>query len=151
MGTNYYLLTKNKKLKEKYFDFNNDYELTDKPCFGYQIHICKLSSGWKSLWQAHPAAYNSVSEFEEFVRKHEKSFLFLDEYHRRYSIDEFLEEIKYFDRDKSGKIREQYNGSPLICHEEYQKEERKKRPWSCCDIKYWQDKDGYDFTDRWFC
>ncbi len=151
MGTNYYLLTKNKRIKEKHFGLHDDYELTDRPCFGYRIHVCKLSSGWKSLWQAHPNAYNSVFEFEEFVRKHERSFLFLDEYNRRYTIDEFLEEIKYFDRDESGKIKQWHDGTTLICHEEYDKKYREKNPWSGNSIKYWQDKDGYDFTDRWFC
>ena len=37
MGTNYYMMTKSKKLVEKYFPC--EYEIVDTPYFGYEIHI----------------------------------------------------------------------------------------------------------------
>ena len=39
MGTNYYMMTKSKKLVEKYFPC--EYEIVDTPYFGYEIHIGK--------------------------------------------------------------------------------------------------------------
>lgn len=43
MGTNYYMIIKNKELVEKYFP--NEYELTNSPYFGYEVHIGKQSFG----------------------------------------------------------------------------------------------------------
>lgn len=142
------MLTKNKELRNKFFDLEDDCELVDEPDFGYEIHICKLSAGWKSLWQSHDHAYRSVSEFEKFVRDYEKELIFYDEYLKLYSIEDFLMRIKYFDRDENGNIREWADGVPLICHEDYGREHRSE--YSFMDIRYWQDDDGYDFTERSF-
>ena len=49
MGTNYYMIMKDKELVTKYFD--NEYELTDLPYFGYEVHIGKRSCGWKPLFE----------------------------------------------------------------------------------------------------
>lgn len=45
MSTNYYMLSQSKGFAEKYF--HGEYELTDTPMFGYEIHIGKRSMGWK--------------------------------------------------------------------------------------------------------
>lgn len=37
MGTNFYMMTKSKKLVEKHFPY--EYEIVDTPYFGYEIHI----------------------------------------------------------------------------------------------------------------
>ena len=42
MGTNYYLATTNKDVKERYF---KNYSLTDEPVWAYEIHIAKISGG----------------------------------------------------------------------------------------------------------
>lgn len=146
MGTNYYMLTRNKKIKDKYFNLYDDYELTDVPKFGYEIHIYKKSGGWKTLFQSHDNAYKSVEELEQFIRKHQKSFIFYDEYLEMYSPEEFIEKMKYQDRDKNGNIYKKYGtDEPLINHKEYYEQHRWEYPYM--DIKYWQDKDGYDFTE----
>ena len=49
MSTNYYMITKDKDFVKKYFP--NEYELTDLPYFGYEVHIGKRSIGWKPLFQ----------------------------------------------------------------------------------------------------
>ena len=56
MGTNYYMIMKDKELVTKYFD--NEYELTDSPYFCYEVHIGKRSCGWKPLFEWHENAYN---------------------------------------------------------------------------------------------
>lgn len=146
MGTNYYMLTKNKELKDKYFNLLDDYELTDVPDFGYEIHICKQSGGWKTLFQSHDNAYKSVAEFEVFVRKHEKEFIFYDEYLEMYSLEAFIEQIKYRDRDREGNIYKKHNSNePLINHMQYYEENKWRYPYM--DVQYWEDKDGYDFTE----
>lgn len=37
MGTNFYMMTKSKKLVEKHFP--HEYEIVHTPYFGYEIHI----------------------------------------------------------------------------------------------------------------
>ena len=46
MGTNYYLISKNKKLIREYFAVetpygisNEEYEIVDEPYLGYQVHL----------------------------------------------------------------------------------------------------------------
>ena len=41
MSTNYYMMTIDKKLANKYFE--GEYEIVDDPYLGYQIHIGKRS------------------------------------------------------------------------------------------------------------
>lgn len=60
MGTNYYLISKNKKLIREYFAVetqygisNEEYEIVDEPYLGYQVHLNKLSAGWRPLFQKH--------------------------------------------------------------------------------------------------
>ena len=43
MGTNFYMMSTNKSLVEKYFP--NEYEIVDSQYFGYEIHIGKRSYG----------------------------------------------------------------------------------------------------------
>lgn len=51
MGTNYYMITKDKDCRDRCFGF--DYEIADTPDWGYICHICKLTGGWKPLLQSH--------------------------------------------------------------------------------------------------
>ena len=60
MGTNYYLMTRNKQLAHKYFAVENDwgitdeeYKIVDDPYLGYEIHLNKCSCGWRPLFQRH--------------------------------------------------------------------------------------------------
>ena len=76
MSTNYYMLSQSKGFAEKYF--HGEYELTDTPMFGYEIHIGKRSMGWKPLFQEHKHAYDSVEGLVDFITKH--SVVLYDEY-----------------------------------------------------------------------
>lgn len=60
MGTNYYLLTKNKETAKKLAPYS--YKLTDKPYFAYEIHLAKTSCGWLPLFQAHREGISSVDD-----------------------------------------------------------------------------------------
>ena len=90
MSTNYYMMTTNKELVNKYFD--GEYEIVDDPYLGYQIHIGKRSLGWRPLFEAHENAYDSVSEMLEFITIHPEIHI-LDEYGKSLSITQLKEEL----------------------------------------------------------
>lgn len=57
MGTNFYLMSRNKKLMREYFAVETEYtikdieyEIVDEPYLGYKVHFCKLSAGWRPLF-----------------------------------------------------------------------------------------------------
>ena len=50
MGTNFYMMTSDKEAANEWFE--DSYELTDYPQWGYSIHIAKTSGGWKPLFQS---------------------------------------------------------------------------------------------------
>lgn len=58
MGTNYYLLNKT----------TND-----------KLHLCKLSHGWKPLFQAHEGKFTNMKELEDFYFEN-KDYIVVDEY-----------------------------------------------------------------------
>lgn len=104
MGTNYYMITKNKDLAHEYFaekcDYggkypeylNQEYELYDVPDFYYQIHLNKLSWGWKPLFQNHKA-FRTFNELEKFCNEHMDDLTFEDEYGQEYSFEEYKKEV----------------------------------------------------------
>lgn len=91
MGTNYYLMTKNKELVHSYFD--TEYEIVDEPDFGYRIHLNKLSYGWKPLFQCHNKAYKTWNELEQFYYDYNSDFDIYDEYGTYYEFKEYKQEI----------------------------------------------------------
>lgn len=149
LGTNFYLLTQKKEIKEKYF-IPDDYELVDNPMFGYKIHIAKTSIGWRTLWQEH-SFYHSVVEFKEFYFKFENEMFLFDEYGKFYEWNEFSERVIDWAENQEKRIihYDDYIGdieAPIDHIEMNQRDNR--NPW--LKIQYWHDKDGYDFTDRPF-
>ena len=54
-----------------------EYEIVDEPYLGYEVHLCKLSAGWRPLFQRHKTI-STFKELEEFCLKNkshtEKSF-----------------------------------------------------------------------------
>lgn len=129
--------------------FPDEYEIVDDPYLGYRIHIGKRSCGWKPLFQAHKNAYNSVSDMMKFIMNHPEIHIF-DEYKNLLSMEQLKEELvdwaehqekRIIDYEGVGKIQ-----AP-IDHVEISKREV-NRSWVI--IKYWHDKNGYDFTDGEF-
>lgn len=60
MGTNFYLMSRNKKLMREHFAVETEYDIkdieyaiVDEPYLGYEIHLNKLSWGWRPLFQRH--------------------------------------------------------------------------------------------------
>ena len=92
MGTNFYFMTKNKAVAQKYAPYS--FELTDEPYFGYEIHIAKTSCGWLPLFQGHTNGINSVQEYKKAYDTGE--FEIYDEYGNQYSWIEFDERVLKF-------------------------------------------------------
>ena len=90
MGTNYYLMTKDKRLVNKYFD--GEYNTVDSPYFGYRIHLNKCSCGWKTLFERHPNAFVSFAELKDFFNNHNHLRIF-NEYGTEYSWNEYEEKV----------------------------------------------------------
>ena len=84
MGTNYYLATTNKEVKERYF---KNYSLTDEPVWAYEIHIAKISGGSMPLFQAHDGAFNSYTELRELATSGD--FILYNEDHQVLTWTEF--------------------------------------------------------------
>ena len=64
MGTNFYMMTSDKEAANEWFEDN--YELTDYPQWGYSIHIAKTSGGWKPLFQEH-SRIHSVNDIKIII------------------------------------------------------------------------------------
>ena len=93
MGTNYYFLTRDKALVQEAFVKITDnalkeaeYQLTDSPYLGYEIHICKFSCGWRAVFQSHHC-YHTLKELDQFYHKHSDKLEIFDEYNEPISWD----------------------------------------------------------------
>lgn len=99
MGTNYYLMTRNKQLARKYFAVEHDwgitdeeYEIVDDPYLGYEIHLNKCSWGWRPLFQMHKP-FKSWKELERFYLDHADGLEIYDEYGEQFSWDQYKKKI----------------------------------------------------------
>lgn len=151
MGTNFYLMTKNKEHRDLYFGY--DYELTDTPDWGYQIHIAKTSYGWLPLFEAH-RGIESVKQIKDVY--HSGEFIIADEYGTVYSWDEFDKRVLQFNGGVKGRIPrekvEQDRNSPW-----YDSTLPEYRPISHFEYDsgryssdYFTDPEGYEFTTHEF-
>ena len=76
MGTNFYLMSRNKKLIREHFAVETEYyikdieyAIVDEPYLGYMIHLNKLSCGWRLLFQRHKTINNIVHSVIENITK----------------------------------------------------------------------------------
>lgn len=175
MGTNFYLMSKNKDFVDKYFP--EEYEIVDLPYFGYQVHIGKRSGGWCPLFQSHDTAYCSVEEMQEFMKEHESDIEIYNEYDEKFSLEQLQDElirwkehqkIRYMKYIPEGIPDEIFGGKKYLIestkdsyditipydHIEYDKlDPYKEKRWrdSNREPLYFKDKDGYNFTRGAFC
>lgn len=151
MGTNFYLATTSKEIRDKYFGY--DYELTDNPEWAYRIHIAKTSMGWLPLFQAHEC-FKSIKQLKDLYYSDE--FFITDEYGDAYTWEKFDERVLKFNggvkgaiprkeikQDPNSKFYDPHAPSHMpISHFEYD------------DCKYssdyFMDDEGYEFTTHWF-
>ena len=84
-------MTKSKRLAHKHFAVENswglsdeEYELVDHPYIGYEIHLNKLSMGWRPLFQKHKE-FQTWNELEAFYLKYQRYLRIFDEYTEEFS------------------------------------------------------------------
>lgn len=153
MGTNFYFLTRDKEKRDKWFDYG-EYELTDSPDFGYEIHLAKTSCGWLPLFQAHKRI-RSVSTMKECYDG--GGFDIIDEYGNYYTWNEFQERVLEFNGGVRGAI-------PITKHEPddpgsrfFDPDMPNHTPVSHFEYgngkyarMFYADQDGYEFDERQF-
>lgn len=67
-----------------------------------EIHLFKISSGWKPLFQTNEN-WSSVKELEAYYNKHKNILVFVDEYDEEQDFNKILEDVKNRYKDKSNK------------------------------------------------
>lgn len=157
MGTNFYMMTKDKEVRDKYFGY--DYALTDVPDWGYSIHIAKTSCGWLPSFQSHNC-FKSIRQLKELYDT--GNFILYDEYGTMYTWDEFDERVLKFNGGISGvQKKEKINNDPN--NKFYDRNLPTYGPISHCSSPdytykfdsyyandYYKDEDGYEFTTHEF-
>lgn len=128
MGTNFYFHTKEKPVRDKWFDYG-EYELTDFPEFGYLIHLAKTSGGWVPLFQSHKKI-NSVADMKRVYD--DGGFRIVDEYGDEYDWPAFEKRVIDFGD----------GWDDAYSHLEYENGRYRHM--------YFKDADGYEFTRREF-
>lgn len=107
MGTNFYLISKNKNLMRECFAVETEYvikdieyTIVDEPYLGYKIHLSKLSCGWRPLFQRHKTI-RTFKELEEFCMKNKNVVSIYDEYDRRYTWKQYYERVYNHSQQKA--------------------------------------------------
>lgn len=151
MGTNFYLMTKNKSIAEKIGDF----ELTDTPDWGYLIHIGKRSGGWLPLFQSH-RGIKSVKDIEAWCQLPEVTIL--NEYDEEFTWEQLKEELIYWNGGVEGAVPRKYH-EPIDPSMPYADHDMPNwTPVSHFDYgngkyasRYYKDEEGFEFYSGEFC
>lgn len=145
MGTNFYLLVKNKSIADKIGDF----ELTDTPDWGYLIHIGKRSCGWLPVFKSH-RGIKSVKDIEEWSRW--PGVIILDEYDEVLTWEQLKKELIDWNGGVEGKIPKEYYEVDLNSPY-YDPDMPNYTPVSHFaygngkySSDYFKDREGYEFT-----
>lgn len=119
MGTNYYLMTRNKDFVRKHFadEYGNyitgeDYSIVDEPYLGYEIHLNKLSCGWRPLFHRHKP-FKTWNELEKFCHDYKDEIEIFDEYGQSYSFDDYKKIIFDHAAREPEPVRWVYDYDPL--------------------------------------
>ena len=151
MGTNFYIMTKSKEARDKYFGWS--YELTDTPDWGYQQHVAKTSCGWLPSFDG-SGCFKSIRELKNIYDSGE--FILYDEYGTIYTWDEFDERVLKFNGGIKGVTpREKINqdrSSPWFDKNmpEYKPVSHFEYAYGRYNDEYFTDPDGYEFSIREF-
>lgn len=120
MGTNFYLMSRNKKLMREYFAVETEYtikdieyEIVDEPYLGYEVHLCKLSAGWRPLFQRHKTI-STFKELEEFCLENKSMVSIYDEYGRRYTWKQYFKKVYNHSQRKAEPRKWIYDIDPIF-------------------------------------
>ena len=152
MGTNFFLGTRDRETKDKYFGWK--YELTDTPTWLYQQHIAKTSMGWLPSFEESQSIH-SVADIKKLYDT--GKFVIYDEYGDYYTWEEFDERVLKFNGGVLGAVpREKIKQDPNW--EFYDRDMPEYRPISHFEYArgryasdYFKDPEGYEFSRHEFC
>ena len=151
MGTNFYIMTKSKEARDKYFGWS--YKLTDTPDWGYRQHVAKTSCGWLPSFDG-SGCFKSIRELKNIYDSGE--FILYDEYGTIYTWDEFDERVLKFNGGIKGVTpKEKINqdrSSPWFDKNmpEYKPVSHFEYACGRYNDEYFTDSDGYEFSIREF-
>ena len=187
MGTNFYLMSKSKNLMRTYFavdgncgPINEEYTSVDEPYLGYQVHLNKLSAGWRPLFQKHKTI-KTFKELEYFCLENDSIIGIYDEYGKKYTWKQYFDKVTSHNQYPVRPCKWVYEKDPFFkdrgptvhivscteqeaeiytpfCHRLYAEKERQARSrfnvyekiWG--EIKYWEDPDyPFDWMEGEFC
>ena len=107
MGTNFYgrKIPQTKSLNEIAVKILNSEisgakELLDNLLKETEIHIGKLSGGWKFLFDSNEKTFNSINEYKEYLKDYE----IMSEYGESYSFEEFWEKVNDNQNERIAKL-----------------------------------------------
>ena len=126
MGTNFYLMTKDKNVAHQFADkavyndgkvvewYNKEYEIYEEPDFHYSIHLNKLSYGWRPLFQKHKP-FATFAELEKFYNDNCSPITWIeDEYGEHFSWNQYKKRILDHANQEPEPVKWIY-GEDVIC------------------------------------
>lgn len=120
MGTNYYLMSRNKELMQTCFAekstwgvHNEEYAVVNEPYFGYRCHLNKTSYGWRPLFQRH-RAFDTFRKLEAFYREHQADLEIYDEYGEKYTWEEYFSKIFRHSKHEPKPVKWVYQVDPMF-------------------------------------
>ena len=91
---------------DSYYDFDDDRTFYSPiRNADYDIHVGKLSHGWKPLLQAGDH-FNSITTLKQWHEQNKHDYNFIDEYRDEASFEDFLAEIAKRNKDENAKNHE---------------------------------------------
>lgn len=90
-----------------------EYEIVDEPYLGYNVHLCKLSAGWRPLFQRHKTI-STFKEVEEFCLKNKSMVSIYDEYGRRYTWKQYFKKVYNHSQRKAEPRKWIYDIDPIF-------------------------------------
>lgn len=90
-----------------------EYEIVDEPYLGYKVHLCKLSAGWRPLFQRHKTI-STFKEVEKFCLKNKSMVSIYDEYGRRYTWKQYFKKVYNHSQRKAEPRKWIYDIDPIF-------------------------------------
>lgn len=94
----------------KAFEDRNIYDIEDIKNLCMDIHVGKISHGWKPLLKA-SEHFDSIETLKQWYAKNKNEYIFINEYYKKVSFDEFLSEIHELNKDPNAKEGSQGKGA----------------------------------------
>ena len=136
------MMSRNKKLMREYFAVETEYtikdieyEIVDEPYLGYKVHLCKLSAGWRPLFQRHKTI-STFKEVEKFCLKNKSMVSIYDEYGRRYTWKQYFKKVYNHSQRKAEPRKWIYDIDPILMVLDYiwHHVQSRKRKYICHSV-----------------